>query len=466
MSISTWATALLLIGTTALTFAVHRDDYRLLLPSCVVLCAIVAAAGIARALPPDRVTMAVLFRWSPLTVGRLVSQLSPVIFLSIAYPLAAGRLSAVDVGGLPLPRLLLATSVTAPWLSQIVCMPLFTELSPHAGEVDRHQLRVRALEAWPWSFICAIPAAAALAAPVCLIEHWRLPVVQAYAIVCVLNVAFAQSLVYSVVSRHSILWLAGWAAYALALVARPRLWFLPPVAGLSVQVLYLICRIRFSRLHFCKAAHISSDLAKGAMLGCLLWSDKYMYFLRFPHKFNAAVLFGAMVPAIVAYNFYFVLFAPRTDGLVESVRHAMADASISRLRQECSALSGHIRDSASQTGLLCALLILTAVSFLAVISPSYRLAGGSEMLASWCFVMGSLACYKLAYLGQARLAYGYGALHLALAAAVFALSPSGSDAYVMLTGAELLLVALVLRACLRDWDKPEFMLFWRHAMRW
>src|SRR5712691_723465 len=121
MSISTWATALLLVGTTALTFAEYRGNYRLLVPSCIVLCAIVGAAAIARAMPAGQVTVTALFKWSPLAVGRLMSQLSPVIFLSLAYPLAAERLSTIDVGGLPFPRLLLATSITAPWLSQIVC---------------------------------------------------------------------------------------------------------------------------------------------------------------------------------------------------------------------------------------------------------------------------------------------------------------------------------------------------------
>jgi hypothetical protein len=290
--------------------------------------------------------------------------------------------------------------------------------------------------------------------------------VLAYAILCLLNAAFAQSLVYSVISRHGILWLAGWAAYALAVVAMPRFWYLPPVAGLAVQTAYLIARIRLCRVQLLKPARIASDLARGTMLGCLLWSDKYLYFLRFPHTFNAGALFGAMVPAIVAYNFYFALLAPRTDGMVESVRRAMAAGPLSRLRQECTALSGHIRSSASQASMLCALLSLTAVSVVTVVSPSYRLAGGSEMLASWCFVMGSLACYKLAYLGQARLAYGYGALHLVLAAVAFAVSTSGSVAYLMLAAVEVLLVASVLRVCLRDWDQPEFMLFWRHATRW
>jgi hypothetical protein len=308
---------------------------------------------------------------------------------------------------------------------------------------------VQVLQAWPWTLAAAVPVTGLLVVPVWLAQGWRPQAVLAYAALCLLNAAFAQSLVYSVISRHSILWTAGWAVYGLTLLAVPRLWFAPPLAATAVQALFLLGRSRFAAVRACKPAHLGASLAKGALLGCLLWADKYVYFLRFPRSFSPLVLFGAMIPAIVAYNFYFALLAPRTDGLVESVRQAMEAESISRLRHEATILSRHIRGSAAQASVL-----------------SYRLAAGSEMLACWCFVMGSIACYKLAYLGQARLAYGYGAVHLILTSAAFAFSSSGPDAYWALAAAEIPLTALLLRACLRDWDQPEFMLFWRHAIRW
>jgi hypothetical protein len=466
MSVAAWATALLLGGLAALTLSAHLAYGRLLAMACIMLCAVVAAATVARALPAGRITLAELVRWSPRAVGRLAAQLSPVIFLSLAYPLAAGRLSQFDVGGLPYPRLLLATSITAPWLGQIVCMPLFAVLSPHAAGRDSRELSVRALGAWPASFAAVIPVLAVLAVPVWLTQHWRLPALAAYAALCLLNAAFAQSLVYGIVRRNSLLWAGGWAAYALTLLAVPQAWLLPPVAGLAVQVVYLVNQTKSSPLRLIWPARLPAELAKGALLGCLLWSDKFIYFLRFPHHFPAAMLFGAMVPAIVAYNFYFALLAPRTDGLVESVRSAMSGAPIPRLRAECAHLSDHIRGSAARAALLCALLSLLAVSALTFVAPADRLAAGAEMLACWCFVMGALACYKLAYLGRGPIGYGYGAVHLALVGAVFAVARSGPAAYLTLAAVEVLTVAAVLQSCMRDWDQPEFMLFWRHAMRW
>ncbi|MGO9504490.1 MAG: hypothetical protein ACLPUO_23635 [Streptosporangiaceae bacterium] len=396
----------------------------------------------------------------------LLTQLSPVILLSITYPFAASRLAGIQLGGLPFPRLLLATSLTAPWLSQIVCMPLFAALSPHVAAGRKAHLTARALEAWPLVFAASVPVVVLLAVPVWLRERWSLPAMLVYMTLCLLNAGFAQSLVYSIIKRNGKLWALGWLVYAAALFAVPRLWFLPPLAGMLLQTLYLAWHSRILSLRPVRPERIVAGLGKGMLLGCVLWSDKYFYFLRFPGNFDPALVFGAMLPAIVAYNYYFALLAPRTDGLVDSVRKAMTGAPLTSLREECDTLSEHIRSSTFQAGLVCALLSIAALAGLRVADPAATRAAAAEMLACWCFVMGTLACYKLAYLGQDRLAYGYGALHLALACAIFAAGPSGPAVYLTLAAAEILMVALILRTCLRGWARPEFMLFWRHAIQW
>ena len=466
MQVSASATGVLLAGTAILIYALRRGDFHQVAPVCALVCALAAITGVVELVRREHRSLAALVRLSPAALVRLASQLSPVIFLSIAYPFASGRLKGVDVGGLPFHELLLATSITAPWLSQVVCMPLFSALSAERGRGDDSRLCARALEAWPATFCAAIPVVAVLVIPVVLTEHWNLSAALVYGVLCLLNAAFAQSLVYSIVRRHAVLWVVGWAAYATALFTVPRLWFLPPIAGLLLEALYLGWRTRLLPLRLVRPRRLLASLGKGALIGCLLWSDKYLYFLRFPQGFDSALLFGAMLPAIVAYNFYFALLAPRTDGLVASVRSAMSDAPVAALRRECTTLSSHIRGSAAQTSFLCALLSVGTVLYLTVADPAQAWAAGCEMLACWCFVMGSLACYKLAYLGQERLAYSYGAAHLALAAVAFGIGPSGPDVYLALAGAELVLVSLVLRTCLRGWDRPEFMLFWRHAIQW
>jgi hypothetical protein len=464
--VTTSATGVLLAGTAILILALRRGDYDRVAPACMAVCASAATAGLLEAGLTMRRTVLAALRRAPAALVRLAAQLSPVIFLSAAYPFAARRLTFVQVGGLPFRELLLATSITAPWLSQIVCMPLFSVLSSSSAEDGKELLRARALEAWPAAFCAAVPVVAVLVIPVWLIERWSLSSALVYAVLCLLNAAFAQSLVYGIVSRNARLWVGGWAVYAGVLCTVPRLWFLPPVAGLLVQTLYLGWRTRRRHLRAVWPAGLVTGLGQGALIGCILWSDKYLYFLRFPDRYDAALLFGAMLPAIVAYTFYFALLAPRTDGLVDSVRRAMADAPVATMRRECTALSDHIRGSAGRAAFLCAALSAAAVAYLCRDDPGRAWAAGCEMLACWCFVMGTLACYKLAYLGRDRLAYGYGAMHLAITAAAFGLSPSGPDVYLALAGSEVVLVTLMLRSCLRGWDRPEFMLFWRHAVKW
>jgi hypothetical protein len=466
ISVSPWLTVVMLGATAILSVVLRGAQYHALAFSCVLVAAAAGTACIVRrALLEQGARPGVLERTTA-GASRLLAQLSPVILLSITYPLAATKLGGVHVAGLAFPKLLLATSLTAPWLSQIVCMPLFTALSPHAAAGRKAHMHARVLEAWPLIFAASLPVVIILAIPVWLRERWSLSAMLVYATLCLLNAVFAQSLVYSILKRNGKLWAMGWLAYAATLFTVPRLWYLPPLAGILLETSYLGWHTRLLALRPIRPERIAVDLGKGMLLGCVLWSDKYLYFLRFPGNFDPALLFGAMLPAIVAYNYYFALLAPRTDGLVDSMRKAMARAPLFRLREECETLSGHIRASAFQAGFICALLSFAGILGLRLAGSSMTSAAGAEMLACWCFVMGTLACYKLAYLGQARLSYGYGALHLLLATAVFAISPTGPDVYLTLAGVEFLLVALILRTCLRGWQRPEFMLFWRLALQW
>jgi hypothetical protein len=105
----------------------------------------------------------------------LLAQLTPVVCLSLVYPLIGAQLAASRVGTVPVSAPLLATSLVVPWMSQIVSMPLFTALSTEPPSAQS-------------------PAPASTTA---------------------------------------------WIAYAVALMTAPTWWFLPPVAGLLTQLIYL-----------------------------------------------------------------------------------------------------------------------------------------------------------------------------------------------------------------------------------
>jgi urea transporter len=74
--------------------------------------------------------------------------------------------------------------------------------------------------------------------------------------------------------------------------------------------------------------------------------------------------------------------------------------------------------------------------------------------------------YKLDYIGQRVHAQVYGALHLAACILAFTLLPAGAPVYLALVAAEVVLLVLAMRTCLRHWRIPEYTLFWRHATSW
>ena len=76
--------------------------------------------------------------------------------------------------------------------------------------------------------------------------HWSAGALGTYCCLCILYVAFAQSLIPSIVFRRRGLWAVGWAGVTGALLIAPAVWFLPPLVGLATQLLSL--RRHWSRL--------------------------------------------------------------------------------------------------------------------------------------------------------------------------------------------------------------------------
>lgn len=87
-------------------------------------------------------------------------------------------------------------------------------------------------------------------------------------------------------------------------------------------------------------------------------------------------------------------------------------------------------------------------------------------LASWLFMMTTVLCYKLDYIGQTRQAQAFSGAHLAMCVIAFGVFPLGGTLYIMLAVGETLLFGAALRSCLMHWRSSEYTLFWRHATAW
>lgn len=396
---------------------------------------------------------------------QLVLQLSPVLLLSAIFPAAAGRIGASQVGGVSLTTLLLASSLAAPWLSMAVCLPLYRALADLVPG-DLGAARSRFCDVWPSAFLHTAPVLLAFALPVALLLRWPLQAMATYVLLGVLHAAFAQSLVLANVARDRVLWASAWVAYAAALFLVPQAWFLPPVAGLLTQLVPLRHDLR-RVLRPVRLPHggVARDVARGLLAGGVLWSHLVFLFLRTRGEFAVGTVFLAILPSVLAYNYYFVRLAPDFDDAVLDFRTAMENEPHDGLARRSRVLAGVVTGSLRRTALVGALLVGFTVALADWTGASMPFVA-SVAAASWLFLMTTLLCYKLEYVGQYREADLLGGAHLLVSATAFLALPPGPTLYLGLIAAELLVFLTALSRCLGHWRSSEYALFWRHATAW
>jgi hypothetical protein len=397
----------------------------------------------------------------------LMLHLSPVVLLAIAFPLATTRIVQADIDGVSLTEVLLASSLTVPWLSQAVCLPMYRAIGHLMQAGDMTAIEDRFMEVWPRTLGQTLPVIAVFAVPVQLAMRWPLPALAAYVTLCLLHTVFVQSLIVANVGRRRGRWALAWAAYAAVLLVAPGAWFLPPLAGLVTQLVPLRERLpALRRMSVLDGRDVTLDLVRGLLLGSVLWADKLFIFLRSGPQFAVSTVFLALMPAIIAYNYYFVRLAPTFDQRVLDMRHAMEHADYERLRGRSRLLAATVQDTLTRTALIGGALSLAVTAAFEVMRSGTSMFVAWVCVASCLFVLTTLACYKLDYIGLTGLAQLLGGTHLVLCIGVFALVPAAGTAYVVLALLEAPLCLVSLACCRSSWRASAYTLFWRHATAW
>ncbi|MGH3874496.1 MAG: hypothetical protein ACRDSR_23835 [Pseudonocardiaceae bacterium] len=399
------------------------------------------------------------------SVMKLVLYLWPVGILTLSYPIASQYMAGTTVGGVALTSLLLAASLTVPWLSHGVCMPLYRTIGPLIAQGDTDKLRRRFCETWPSTFAQSLPTIMLFAVPVQLATQWSMTTMSAYVVLCVLNLAFAQSLVLTNIGRRHLGWALAWTAYAAPLLVFPTAWYLPPLFGLVPQ---LVALRRFLRVRPVASdpTELLRDVVRGLLLGSVLWADKLFYFLKDGDHFAVETVFLALLPAVLAYNYYFIRLTPGFDSSVASLRTAMEKEPIGKLGRYSRELFALVQGSLVRTALVGAVLSFGISWAMSDITPERAGLIAAVATASWLFMMTTVLCYKIDYIGQYRAAQGLSGVHLVLCGVAFLTMPTGPGLYFALAGTELVLFFVVLRVCLMVWRTPEYTFFWRHATAW
>lgn len=393
--------------------------------------------------------------------------LSPVILLTVAFPIATQRMARDTVGGTPLTALLLAAALTVPWLSQAVCLPLYRGISDLMQSGSRAELEERLCRIWPLTFLQSLAALALFAVPVELATHWSTSTMGAYLLLAVIYVAFSQSLIIGIVGRRRVLWAVGWAAFTVALLVAPTLWFLPPLVGLVTQIVPLGRRLTLVLQPITLAGRdVFRDLSRGFLLGAVLWSDKLLFFYRSGPHMPVMDVFIGLLPAILAYNYYFVRLAPTFDQTVSRMRLAMERDTYHAMAGTSRRLADVVEEALARTALSGAVLGIAAIFVVGAVTPHSLPLVATVTAASWLFMMTTVFCYKLDYIGDRLRAQAISAAHLVACVVAFTVLPPGVPTYGALIGIESVLFALSLRACLSVWRSAEYQLFWAHATAW
>lgn len=460
------STSLLLVITALLPFVSDHADGAGVVALAVlgVFAATVALPGVTGRLLPD--TADVRRTWWRSSIG-MALYLSPVILLTAVFPFATERIVDTRVGDIPLTSLLLASSVTVPWLSQAVCLPMYRAIGPLIADGNMDAIQRRFCQVWPAVFAQSLPTIALFAVPVQLVLSWRWEAFGTYLILCVLHVAFAQSLIVSNVGRLRLRWAVAWTCYATALFILPAAWYLPPIVGLASQLIpmrnYLGQMRSFGTIDISDAMR---DLFRGLLLGAVLWADKLFLFVRTDGTFAVNAIFIALLPAILAYNYYFVQLAPHIDRSVGDVRSAMETEPSQVMSDRSEVVSDVVVTSIIRTAFVGSVIAMAVTVAVALFAPDMLAMVTAVAIASLLFMMTTLATYKLDYIGYQFRAQAYGAVHLAFCVALFVVMPIGPQLYVWLAALEAVLFVAALRMCLAQWRSAEYALFWRHATAW
>ena len=395
----------------------------------------------------------------------LLAQLTPVVCLSVAFPLVGGRLTTPRIGSVSEEALLLAGALATPWLSQVVCTPLFAALSAAPEHGEPASLGSRWLSRWPFVAVSALPVAAAFGAGIGLALKWDRTAIGALVLLCMINSLFSQSMIVGILKRNYLPWAAAWFVYALVLVTLPRLWFLPPVAGLSTQLVYL-ASARPALVRPIRTRGLLAQFAKGLLVGAVLWSDKLFFFLKTSQHFRAQYVFMAVLPAMITYGYYFVRLAPCLDQIVADMRATMEREALENSGRLLRGLADEVEESIVKVACVGSILCLLSVIAVSLIVPSVSMQYAVMAVAAVSFLVITVLLYMLDYIGRSDLVYKFAGAQLAVSASTILIGPPGSMTYIVLAVLSAVVTVAAARSTLTAWRLPEYALFWRYATEW
>ena len=344
--------------------------------------------------------------------------MSPAILLGLSFPVVSQKMAASTVSGIGLPVIVLSVSVAVPWLSQIIGTPVYRLLGDSIGRGPRAVLE-RYCSIWPALFLWALLPTALEILVVAAVTGWNLHVLGVHTALLLLHVVFVQSLIVADVAGRRRLWSVGWLCYAVALVAEPTWWYLPPLVGALSQLLSMGRSLgRILRPRGVATGILVQDMLRGAILGGVLWSDKFFLFLGAGRDFDVALVYLCLQPAVVAYCYYFAVTAPRVNTEIALFQTVLKREGMASLRERGRTLRRLLDASLIRACIVGVAGVIVVVCSMALMSTEQVPLVLEVCLASTLFTVLTLLSYEIDHIGDSTTALLLSGIHVAIAAAL------------------------------------------------
>ena len=427
--------------------------------------------------------------------------ISPVALLTTIFPLVTPEMSRQTIGGVSLTSIILAASITVPWLSQAVCLPLYRAIeAEHKAIADaREAVRIEAdfahdrrkfqlekelraslndaryqdisdiaafTRSWLYIFLVTAPLTLLFALPLAFILGWSGEALITFLILGVLNVAFAQLLMIPNLSKNRWVWAIAWGGFTAALYFFPLVWFLPPTVG-SIILLIALGKDIAHLFHFriVPLKNIAGDALRGFLTGSVLWADKYVFFIAANGTIDVVAIYLSLIPTVIAYNYFFVAEAESINSVIARMWTLFDSTPLPQMKRESAQiLRTSNRAMARTLGLAVICSVITGVLMAIFLPHTFPLAF-SGLIVAFLFLVITLLNYQIEYMTMFITVQLIGAAHLVAAIIIFALNPS-EWGYIPLMVADALIAFAAYRIYHRAWAAPEYSLFWKRALAW
>ena len=468
--LGTWGRWFVLAGITVLTvgawslLAAHRIPQVM---SAVLAVTILVVAGVGAVWLTGR------GGGGRTSLVQLASVLSPTILLMAVFPTITDALLRSSVGQTTTMTVVLAVSVTVPWLSGGVCMPVYDPLSgvSRGPGGRRSEERIRFYGAfcsvWPSLVFWILPPLAVATLVINIFFGWGTRETVFYALGVFTNMLFAQSLIPLQETRRFRTLITAWGCYAGFLSIAPDLWWLAPVVGIIPPAVTLGRGLpRMFTPTWLPARATGKALILGLLYACVLWSDKFLIVGHlYPGGVDIYVVYVALVPMVVATGVYFA-------GQYEVLREALDD-----MRNLVDVVPArHLQENLRQVARRVENTVVVTVGVAAAVGLgmmfAFRWFGfgySPELLALTISPLAMLTLmlvtFQMAQLKSHRLAGGLCAVHLVAAVPLISLVPL-VPALLILTLVDVAAAMWGVRACRRMVSDASFELFWKQAVEW